>query len=146
MKGNCFPFILIILIIFGCIFVKKGDQIKEAFGGLKEGFREGQGTFNVRIGSNYRNAPKTVRNVIPAGQTVRFLLNPNLPTPQQYPNAVVNGQDRRWRDRFRVVQQGRNVVVTRLDGYNTWGQNLVIRAQRTNLDRSGGGTGWRRCA
>ena len=81
MKGNCFPFILIILIIFGCIFVKKGDQIKEAFGGLKEGFREGQGTFNVRIGSNYRNAPKTVRNVIPAGQTVRFLLNPNLPTP-----------------------------------------------------------------
>ena len=81
MKGNCFPFILIILIIFGCIFVKKEDQIREAFGGFKEGFREGQGTFNVRIGSNYRNAPKTVRNVIPAGQTVRFLLNPNLPTP-----------------------------------------------------------------
>jgi len=146
MKGNCFPFILIILIIFGCIFVKKGDQIKEAFGGLKEGFREGQGTFNVRIGSNYRNAPKTVRNVIPAGQTVRFLLNPNQPTPQQYPRAVVNGQDRRWRDRFRVVQQGRNVLVTRLDGYNTWGQNLILRATRTNLDRSGGGGPWRKCA
>ena len=44
MKGNCFPFILILLIILGCIFVKKEDQIREAFGGFKEGFREGQGT------------------------------------------------------------------------------------------------------
>ena len=31
MKGNGFPFILIVLIIFGCIFVKKEDQIREAF-------------------------------------------------------------------------------------------------------------------
>ena len=47
MKENCLFFILIILIIFGCIFVKKEDQIREAFGGFKEGFREGQ-TINYK--------------------------------------------------------------------------------------------------
>jgi hypothetical protein len=31
----------IILIIFGYIFVKKGDKIRDTFGGFKEGFREG---------------------------------------------------------------------------------------------------------
>ena len=85
MKGNCFPFILIILIILGCVFVKKEDQIREAFGGFKEGFREGQArvdcgmrwqqygtrctcdncnvnTIVRNLGAQYRNDPNICRS------------------------------------------------------------------------------------
>ncbi len=61
MKENYLFFILILLIIFGCVFLKKEDQIREAFGGFKEGFREGQAfpfcaqRDQRRVGGGYEN-------------------------------------------------------------------------------------------
>jgi len=82
MKENCLFFILIILIIFGCIFVKKEDQIREAFGGFKEGFREGQGRVacgvRLRVGGRRCSCDSCNVNAIVRNLGAQYRNDPNI--------------------------------------------------------------------
>ena len=127
MKGNCFPFILIILIIFGCIFVKKEDQIREAFGGLKEGFREGQAA-----------GCKTGYNAAPGGQRCyrRYGV-------QQTWDAAQATCRREGANLATITNAGENAHVARLRGRSTLWIGLNDKAREgTYRWASGNGTNY----